>query len=147
MAYYDPKAVQIIIGGYTLSGFSSDSLIKVEPLQKEAYTSQVGILGETNWSKQYDPRHKITISLMQNSPSNSVMEQFAVSIDSFSALISNISDGRYIGGGVDARVVERQSVEFGKEQTNRVWVIQVNDYKGIYLPESNSISTTNIIGI
>lgn len=129
--HYNPKDVSLVVGAFTIVEFAEDNHIKVEPITKDKFTSQAGVNGETNWSENNDPRHKITIVLMQQSASNLKLELLSKSSIRFGVLLKNISDGAYVGGGSDCRITERTVREFGKDQKNRTWVIGVNDYSGV----------------
>lgn len=129
--HYNPKDVSLVVSVFTVTGFAEDGHIKVEPVTKDKFTSQVGVNGETSWSENNDARHKITIVLMQNSPTNLKMELLSKSSIRFPVLLKNVSDGAYVGGGTDCRIMERTTREFGKDQKNRTWVIGVNDYAGV----------------
>ncbi|AHJ65960.1 Phage-related protein [Granulibacter bethesdensis] len=66
---YSPSNVYVVIGGVAISGFSSDKFITVDE-QSAGFDSSVGADGEVMRSFSVDPRVKITLTLLQSSPSN-----------------------------------------------------------------------------
>ena len=66
---YDPKKIQLIVGGYIIGGFVDDEFLEVER-DVDAYTKYVGVGGETTRIKTTNRSGKLTIKLMQSSPSN-----------------------------------------------------------------------------
>lgn len=127
--FYDTKQVNLVLNGYTVTGYTEDSFINIEPLTKEKFTTQAGAQGDFSYSKNHDERTKITITLLQNSPSHLVLKNLADIENLFPVTISNTSDGKYIGSGSQAMVMERPTIEFGKELKEIEWVIVVGDYK------------------
>ena len=130
---YDSSKVNVIVAGFTVTGFS-DSIIKRERITEDLYKSQLGLYGETLWCKQNDQRTKLTLSLHANSPANPKLYLFSLSPIALPVMVKNISDGKYLCGGVDGRVIKRPAVEFKKTVSDWIWIIQVNDFMEVFLP-------------
>ena len=133
--YYDPCKVNVNVAGRRITGYADDGQIKIEPVTKEKVTSKSGVCGDSTWSENKDERVKITLKLLGNSPSNAFLSKLLVGRLPAPVAIENTSSGRYIGGGLDGRVAERPTTEFGKELPDREWVLMVNDWSDIYPDE------------
>lgn len=125
---YDPQEVTFNVNGRFITGYAEDGHIKAEPMTAEKVTSQVGVNGEGAWSANRDERWKVTIVLMQNSPSNAYLDNLSKLNTKIIGSLKNTSDGGYVGGGTDGRITERVAKEFGKDQKNRTWVIVFHDW-------------------
>ncbi len=132
---YDPKKVQLIVNGFTVTGFSEGDKIKIDPMTKEEYKTVVGIDGDVSFSKVNDDRYTITITLKEESPSNKAFDALRLLPSSFTVMVKNTSAGKYIGGGINARIVEKPGLTFGADAPKREWKILVPKYSGSSLPE------------
>lgn len=74
---YDPRQVQLIVGGQIGSGFADDSMIEVER-DEDAYVKKVGADGSVTRGRIADRTGKIRVYLMQSSSFNSVLSGFAI---------------------------------------------------------------------
>lgn len=129
---YDAKKINIVVADFTVTGFA-DSIVKVTRVTEDLYKSQVGLYGETLWSKQFDRRANLTFSLYQNSPANAKLYLFSLSPIALPVMIKNTTDGKYLAGGSDARVLKRPNVEYKKDAAPWIWTIQVNDFMEAFL--------------
>lgn len=129
---YDPNKVDVVVASFTVTGIA-DSIVKVTRITEDLYKSQVGLYGETLWSKQFDRRANLTFSLYQNSPANAKLYLFSLSPIALPVLIKNTTDGKYLAGGSDARVLRRPNVEYKAAAAPWIWTIQVNDYMEAFL--------------
>lgn len=132
---YDPKKVQLIINGLTVTGFSDGDKIKIEPVTKEEFKSVAGVDGDVSFTKVNDDRHTITFSLKEESPSNKALDALRLLPSSFAVMVKNTSAGKYIGGGTGARIAEKPGLTFGADAPKREWKILVPKYSGSSLPE------------
>ncbi len=132
---YDPKKVQLIVNGFTITGFADGDKIKIEPVTKEDIKSVVGVDGDVSMAKVNDDRHTITFTLKEESPSNKILDALRKLPTSFAVMIKNSSAGKYVGGGTGSRVSEKPGVTFGAESPKREWKILVPNYSGQALPE------------
>ena len=132
---YDPKKVQLIVNGLTVTGFADGDKIKVEPVTKEAIKSVAGIDGDVSIAKVNDDRHNIIFTLKEESPSNKALDALRKLPTSFAVMVKNSSAGKYIGGGTGSWIAEKPSPTFGPEPPKREWKILVPNYSGQALPE------------
>ena len=132
---YDPKKVQLVIDGVTMTGFADGDKIKIEPVTKEDYKSVAGIDGDVTFAKVNDDRHNVIFNLKEESPSNKVLDALRKLPKSFAVYIKNNSAGKYIGGGTGSRISEKPTVTFGAEPPKREYKLLVPNYSGQALPE------------
>lgn len=123
MRTYDPEEVNVIVNGTILTGFADGTFVNVEQ-DEERYTPYVGAKGEVSRAKNANKMGKITITLSQDSPSNSYMSRLANSSETYPVAVVDQNYGSTSGGN-DSWVEKRSSLEFGKEITEREWVIVV----------------------
>ena len=133
--YYDPKKVQIIIAGLTITGFTEGDKIKIEPVTKDDMKSFAGVDGDVTFAKVNDDRQNITFTLSEESPSNKILDAMRKVPTSFPVMIKNTSAGAYLGGGIGSRIMEKPSITFGADSPKREWKILVPNYSDVALPE------------
>jgi hypothetical protein len=132
---YDPAEVRVIINGLDITGFSDGDKIKIEPVTKEDYKSFAGVDGDVTYSKVNDDRHTLTFTLKEESPSNKFLDALRKAPTSSVVTIQNLSAGKYIGGGIEARISEKPNITFPAEDPKREWKILIPRYSGQALPE------------
>lgn len=66
---YNPKQVKMSYGTHMITGYSDDTFIQVEP-NSDGTSTVVGCDGEVNRAIGTDQTYKVTITLLQNSPSD-----------------------------------------------------------------------------
>lgn len=128
---YNSKEVSLVVNGLTVTGYAQD-MIKIEPVQKEKIKTDSGAQGDFVHSQNHDERHKITVSLWQNSPTCIVFQGLLESNMDFPIMVKNTSDGAYLGAATSAVINERPTVEFGSEIKAMQWVITAADYKSVF---------------
>ena len=133
--YYDPKKVQLVIAGLTITGFADGDKIKAEPVTKEDMKSFVGIDGDVVFAKVNDDRYTVTFTLYEESPSNKVLGAMSKVPTSFPVMIKNTSAGKYLGGGTGSRIMDKPSITFGTDSPKREWKVLVPNYSDVALPE------------
>lgn len=129
---YNAQEVTVVAKGLTITGYAKD-MIKIEPSQKEKIKTDAGAQGDYVHSQNHDERHKITLSIWQNSPSNAVLQGLMDGNTDFPIQITNTSDGAYLGTASSAVINERPSVEFGSELKAISWTITAADYKHAFI--------------
>lgn len=124
---YSPDYVDIIYGGIPITGFADNSFIEIE-LEEDDFKKQVGSLGDVTRTRSLNRSGKITITLMDAAPVNSLLMAFA-------------RTDRRIGGGfkpfsfvdrssetvavaTEAWVMKIPKVGRAKESGNTVWVFE-----------------------
>lgn len=73
---YDPKQIHVIVGGSIIGGFAEDEFVEVER-DVDSFTKYVGCGGEVARIKTTNRAGKITLRLMQSSPSNDELSLLA----------------------------------------------------------------------
>lgn len=73
---YSPDRVKVIVGGAAISGYADGTFISIEPMT-DGVTSVAGADGEVARAMSLDPRHTITVTLLQTSRSNTVLSALA----------------------------------------------------------------------
>ena len=133
--HYDPKKVNVVVNGFTLTGYSDGSKVKVDPVTEEEWKTFVGVCGTVVWTKVNDERYSVTVSLYKESPSSKTLDGLRKLPSSFPVMITNKSAGKYLGGGTEARIVNKPPTEFGADSLKREYKIIVADYSEVELPE------------
>lgn len=124
---YSPDRIKIIVGGTSITGYADGTFVTIEAMT-DGVTSVAGADGEVARSMSLDPRHTITVTLLQTSRGNTVL--------------SNLADADRISGGdravpisvTDLRgqtlfsgtgwVVKKANAAYGKEVEGREWQLQ-----------------------
>ena len=127
---YNPKKVTVIVGGAIMGGFSDGGLVTVAR-NEQAMTLQMGTDGEAARSKTNNKAGLITISLLQTSPSNAILQGFASAdelSDSgvFSVLIKDNS-GSSLYAAETAWVQKVPDSEFAREAGARDWILETDN--------------------
>jgi hypothetical protein len=130
MREYDPNEVIVSVGGSDIEGFAPGSFVKIA-MDSDAFNMVVGSRGDVARSKTSNRTGKITISLMQTSPSNDLLSTIH-NLDLlkpngagvFSVAVRDSSTGRAIYGAVSAWIPKFPDSSFDAQDTPREWVIQ-----------------------
>lgn len=126
---YDPQRIKLIVLGAPIMGFADGTFAKLER-NNPTYTLKVGADGETCRSRSHDKSGKLTITLMGSSPSNDDLSARAQADELAGAgvgpvLIQDLS-GTTLATAANAWVTMPSAVEFGKEVSDREWVIELD---------------------
>lgn len=70
--FYDFAQVNIIVDGFSLSGFDDDGGVEYD-VQSEEYEHAVGADGQTTVSRTNDPRAVVTITVKQTGKANTIL--------------------------------------------------------------------------
>jgi hypothetical protein len=130
MAYrtYNPAAVSVVFGTKLLSGYADDSFVAIERMT-DTWMDQVGTDGYVSRSKSNDTRGTITVTLTQTSPSNDDLQAMATADEltgnAAAPVLVRDASGRTICSGDSAWVTKPPANEFGRNVTNRQWVLRV----------------------
>lgn len=73
---YSPDRVKVIVGVAAMTGVADGTFVVIEPTG-DGVTSEAGAYGDVARAISLDPRHTITITLQQTSPSNLVLSALA----------------------------------------------------------------------
>jgi hypothetical protein len=123
---YDPKKITLVIGGYIMEGFVEDEFIDVER-DEDAYTKKVGVSGEVARIKNKNKAGKITVRLMQSSPSNDELSLLAT-LDEFAdvgavPILCRDDSGRALFASIFGWVKRFPKAIYRKDITGREWQI------------------------
>lgn len=129
-ATYDPKDVSIIIGSHIVSGFADGTFIRVER-NNAMWTTQTGASGETVRQKSNDRSGKITISLMEHSPTNDILAGYLQADEVKNAgtfpFIMTHAGRNEIHEATQCWVENAPGTEKGKDASTREWVLQTGE--------------------
>lgn len=130
---YDSASVFVSVGGVPISGFAPDSKVTLAR-NNDAYTLQMGSDGEAARSKSNDKSGRMTIQLLQTSPSNAILSAFA--------LADEVTPGGAVfpfackdlnGGSLHTAqtgwIVKKPDAEYVVEAGPREWIIETDDLK------------------
>lgn len=124
---YDPKRVNIILGSHIVSGLAEDTFISIEP-NGDGTQSTAGADGEVARSLSHNPLNRVTLTLQQTSLSNDALSEL-LRLDRASGGAGvfplQIRDlrGTTVFAASQAWVVQKPTVEFGSEVSEREWAI------------------------
>lgn len=129
---YDPKEIVITLGGipgfaaHTVGGYADGTFVKVA-FDADQFTKTVGADGEVSRSKSNNYAGSIEITLTQVSDTNDALSALAI-IDratSNGVIPVTVADlrGRTLHVSTGAWVKKIPDTEFGKEQSNRTWML------------------------
>lgn len=111
---YDPKKVNVVVDGTTLTGFASDGIITVSK-SEDAVTTQVGVQGDVAYEENANESGTVAVTLMQTSSSLAKLRSLASKRKRFPITISDANDDDSINvSGADCRVLKMPDVVRGK---------------------------------
>ena len=125
---YDPKAVQVIIGGQQMSGFADGDFISAER-DADMFTKHVGSDGEASRAKSNDKSGRLTLTLSQTSASNDILAAFAAADELDNSGIVPILIKDTLGTSTlfagHGWVVKQPVFTAGKEIGDREWMLDM----------------------
>jgi hypothetical protein len=137
---YAPDKVVVLVAGVPITGYGEGDSIEVEPMS-ELSTSKVGIDGDVTRSLNTDRRCRITVRLMQSSPSNDMLSTL-VGVDlvsggrMFPVTVMDLL-GRTLIVASQAWIATRPTVTFGREASEREWVFETGSLSEWFAGGSN----------
>ena len=140
---YSPDKVVVLINGIPMTGFGEGDAIEVAPVS-ELSTSKVGIDGDVTRSMGTDRRCRITVRLMQSSPSNDVLSAL-VGVDQitggrmFPVTVMDLL-GRTLIVAAQCWIATRPTVTFGREATEREWTFETGALSEWFAGGSNVVA-------
>jgi hypothetical protein len=128
MAYtFDPKSVSVVLGGKVISGWDDGEFISVER-NNDMWALKMGADGVGARAKTNDKSGRVTMTLLQSSPSNDVLSAFAIADEASNAgavpLLIRDGSGRTLVSALTAWVVKMPAAAFAKEVGNRQWIVE-----------------------
>jgi hypothetical protein len=132
-ATYDFSQVNLIIGGVPISGFADGSSITVE-FDEQQWTKTTGSDGLVTRSKSNNYSGSVSVSLQQSSRANDVLSALWVADRTSNAgvvpLLIKDNSGRTLWAAQHAWVQQMPSQEFGKELSDREWLLDCDALTG-----------------
>ena len=126
VASYDPKKVNVIVGGRTITGFAADGVVSVTK-NEDSITPAVGAKGDENANES----GTIAITLMSTSSSLSYLRELEAKRRAVNVTISDVNDADAFTLSADnCRVMKMPDLTRNKEQST----ITVNIYAPSVVP-------------
>lgn len=127
MRTYSPKKVQVIVANQIMTGFAEDSLVEVEKAEND-FDKEIGADGEVARTQSADESGSVTISLMQTSASNDILNSLrdtdkASGASPYPVMVKDGS-GRTIINMNEAWIKKVPNSKFGKRSGDRVWILE-----------------------
>lgn len=124
---YDPKAVVVTFRGAILTGYADGTFITAER-NEDSFALQVGADGEYTRTISRNRSGRVTLTLLQTSPSNDILSAFA-KVDEVSGQGKgplSIKDlrGNTVVFAETAWLTRPSNVEYGTEGSSREWVFE-----------------------
>jgi len=130
MKTFDPKQVSVIVGGHIVQGYADGTFVECAR-NNDTWTRSGGADGEQTRSKSNDRSGTITITLMQSSVSNAVLEGYAIADEATNAGVvpSLVKDnnGSEIVTAAQSWVQKPADKGHAKETSDRVWVLETGE--------------------
>lgn len=130
MKTYDPGKVTTSFLSNTLGGFADGTMVVVKR-RSDAFTLTIGSSGEGCRNRSQDKSGEIEITLLASSASNDVLNAAADSDEKDGTGVGafQIKDlnGTSICHATNAWIKKKPDMEFAKEVSNRVWVLETDE--------------------
>ena len=124
------QKVQSLLGGHTVAGYADGTFITVAR-NNQMFTLQSGASGETSRSKSNDFSGTIELQIMQTSLTNEWLQTKATldEVSNGGKFAVGLIDGNgtTVVTAVEAWVQQQPSTEFGKELSERTWIIETGE--------------------
>jgi len=127
MKTIDPSKGKLTINGMPISGFG-DNIIEIE-YDEDSYALKNGCDGHSTRVKQLNSNGKATVTLMQSSASNDVLNLMAnkdrVDNTGVGAFLFTDLSGRTVAAAPQCYVAKKPKYGMGKEAKENSWVLQL----------------------
>ena len=127
---YNAGDVAIIFAGIPFEGFADGTFVTVVR-DNPSFNSLVGSDGEGARAKSNDRSGTITCTLMQTSLTNDALSSLALldelTGDGVAPVLVKDNSGRTVASAETAWIEKPADAEFGREISNREWVLKTND--------------------
>lgn len=126
---YSPGDVTITCGGFIIGGYADGTFIVIERTS-DLMTKVVGADGDVARFKSSDKSGQLTLTLMPTSDSNETLGDFhaldeLASVGTFSVIVKdNLKNILFTAEGWIRKL---PNMEFGKELSDREWIIDLAD--------------------
>ncbi len=127
MERYSPDQVKITFRGNLITGYAEGTFVECER-NEDAYTTQVGSLGEVTRTRNLNKTGKVTITLMQHAPINELLDVFIAADDlgdvpPGALQVTDLSNGM-ICHAAEAWIMKPPKVERAKESGTIQYVFE-----------------------
>lgn len=128
---YDPSQVTIIFAGIPVSGFAEGTFVSAER-NEDSWALQVGADGEATRAKSNNRSGRVTFTLIQSSITNDALsalhavDENTPGGDGIGPLLVKDLSGRTIIAAETAWIAKPATVEFGREASEREWIIETD---------------------
>lgn len=136
---YDAASVVVVFAGVPIQGLAEDSVVEVV-YNEDAFTLQMGVDGDGTRSKTNNRSAQCTISVMQSSLTNDLLNQVhQLDLNSpnglgIGPLLIKDLNGRALHSAEKAWIMKSPDAAYSKEAGAREWVIEtaslVSNYGG-----------------
>lgn len=124
--------VVVAIDGINVTGFAdANDVIMIAPIASVS-TMQVGAGGDSVISESLNKGVEITLKLQSKSRAHQILEGLCKTSRLFSFSVTNNEDNEG-GSSSDVYIKDRPSVSFGKESTDRQWVLHTGNWNVNYI--------------
>ncbi len=125
---FDPKQVQVIIGGNQMAGFADGEFINVER-DEQTFSKVVGADGEVSRAKSNNRSGLFTLTLLQTSASNDILSAIMLADELTNSGIVPVFIKDSLGTSTlfagEGWIQKPPAYAADKEITNREWVIEL----------------------
>lgn len=113
---YDPKKVNVIVGGRVITGFSSDGLVTLAK-SEDSVTPSVGAKGDVTYSENANESGTVSITLMSTSSSLPYLRELEAKRRAINVSITDANDDTAFTMNEDnCRITKMPDVPRQKEQ-------------------------------
>lgn len=117
IASYDPKKVNVIVGGRAITGFASDGVVTLTK-NEDSVTPSVGCKGDVAYSENANNSGNVAITLMSTSSSLSYLRNLEARRKAVNVTISDVNDADSFAMSADeCRVLKMPDLARQKEQS------------------------------
>lgn len=128
IAVYDANEVNVIIDGVVITGFADGDFVKFAK-DEDIVIPHVSAKGDVGVAINHHGTGKITITLNQTSSAIEPLMAIARERRMVSAWVISNNTVKEKAGGTQAQFIKIPEGSFGREITNREFVISVYDYE------------------
>lgn len=116
IASYDPKKVNVIVGGRTITGYAADGVVTLTK-NEDSVTPSVGAKGDVAYSENANESGNVAITLMSTSSSLAYLRSLEARRKSVNVAISDVNDADAFNMNQDGcRILKMPDLARQKEQ-------------------------------
>lgn len=116
IASYDPKKINVIVGGRALTGFSADGVVTLTR-NEDSVTPSVGAKGDVCYSENANESGTVAVTLMSTSSSLAYLRSLEASRKAVSVTVTDVNDADgFVMSAEECRVQKMPDAARQKEQ-------------------------------